>query len=121
MKKNTRKFEKSMRIIIRRIIDNQPFSEFYTDNPEPLCECIDREYIGGIVYGRAMNGTAHFTLTKPFVRYKGIEFLESKHPEFKSNGRFYLSIFSAIVSVLALIVSFLSQYIDIQTVLNQYF
>ena len=60
MKKNTRKFEKSMRIIIRRIIDNQSFSEFYTDNPEPLCECIDREYIGGIVYGRTMNGSAHF-------------------------------------------------------------
>lgn len=121
MKKNTRKFEKSMRMIIRRIIDNKPFPEFYTDNPEPLCECIDREYIGGIVYGRAMNGVAHFTLTKPFVRYKGIEFLENKHPEFKSNIHLFLSIFSTIVSILALVVSFLSQYIDIQTVLNQYF
>ncbi len=121
MKKNTRKFEKTIREIIKCVIDKQPLTEHCTKNSEQLCECIDREYIGGIVYGRSMNGAAHFTLTKPFVCYKGIEFLENKHPEFKSNGRFCLSIFSAIVSVLALIVSFLSQYIDIQTVLNQYF
>lgn len=121
MKKNTRKFEKSMRIIIRRIIDNKPFPEFYTDNPEPLCECIDREYLGGISYSRSENGAAFFDLSDPFVRYKGIEFLENKHPEFKSNVHLFLSIFSTIVSILALVVSFLSRYIDIQTVLNQYF
>ncbi len=121
MKKNTRKFEKTMREIIKRVIDKQPLAEHCTDNPEQLCECIDRGYIGGITYSRSEAGNAFFDLSEPFIRYKGIEFLENKHPEFKSNGRFYLSIFSTIVSVLALIVSFLSKYIDIQTVLNQYF
>lgn len=121
MKKNTRKFEKSMREIIKCAVDKHSLNEYCTINPEPLCECIDREYIGGISYSRSENGTAFFDLSDPFVRYKGIEFLENKHPDFKSNAQLFLSIFSTFVSLLALVVSFLSQYIDIQTVLNQYF
>ena len=112
MKKNTRKFEKTMREIIKCVIDKQPLTEHCTNNSEQLCE---------ITYSRSEAGNAFFDLSEPFIRYKGIEFLENKHPEFKSNAQLFLSIFSTVVSVLALIVSFLSKYIDIQTVLNQYF
>lgn len=121
MKKNTRKFEKTMREIIKCVIDKQPLTEHCTNNSEQLCECIDRGYIGGITYSRSEAGNAFFDLSELFIRYKGIEFLENKHPELKSNAQLFFSIFSTIVSVLALIVSFLSKYIDIQTVLNQYF
>lgn len=120
MKKNTKKFEKEMREIIEKIINMQSLTYFFEENPEPLCECIDRGYIGGITYDRSLAGNAVFVSSAPFARYQGIEFLENRHPEFRSNAQLFLSIFSTIVSVLALAVAFLSSYIDIHNVLDQF-
>ena len=120
MKKNTKKFEKDMREIIKKVIKKQSLAYFFKENPEPLCECIDRGYIGGITYDRALAGNAVFVTSCPFARYQGIEFLENRHPKFRSNAQLFLSISSTIVSVLALMVAFLSNYIDIHNVLDQF-
>lgn len=121
MNKKTKEFEKIMRKIIRAVIAGESLTEFCKTDSEQVCECIERQYIGGITYGRSMTGEAHFNLQKPFVRYKGIEFLENKHPNLKSNVTFVFSICSIILSALSVTVSFLAQYIDISNVLHQLF
>lgn len=81
MKKKTKEFEKDMRDILTKILNKGSLSDYFEKNPEPLCECIDRQYISGIRYGRSIDGKPHFDLQKSmYIRYKGIEFLENKHP-----------------------------------------
>lgn len=119
MKKKTKEFEKDMRDILTKILNKGSLSDYFEKNPEPLCECIDRQYISGIRYGRSIDGKPHFDLQKSmYIRYKGIEFLENKHPNLKSNVQLAISVLSGIISIFALVVSVLSNLGRISTALK---
>lgn len=119
MKKKTKEFEEDMRDILTKILNKGSLSDYFEKNPEPLCECIDRQYISGIDYRRTADGEPFFDISETvYIRYKGIEFLENKHPNLKSNVQLAISVLSGIISIFALVVSVLSNLGRISTALK---
>jgi hypothetical protein len=121
LKKETKKFEKAMRTIIKAVINNEPISEPVKNNTEALHECISREYIAGVKFGRSQTGEVFTDFTHAYVRYKGIEFLENKHPNLRYHLNFIFSIVSIILSTLSVAFSFLSKYFDIVAAFHRIF
>ena len=122
MKKRIKKFEKTMRTIIKSISDSGKIPNLITDNDkEALYECIEKEYITGIFASRSITGSLHFDFQKNIhVTYKGLLFLEDTHPERKSSISLFVSIFAAILSAFSVLVSFFAQYSNIASTFRHF-
>lgn len=122
MRRKTKDFEKIMRSIIQTIYTTNNISDdFCNEYPEQLAECVERQFISGVVCGRSMANTLHFTIQNPTVTYKGLDFLENKHPNRKSNITLFVSIVAIILSGLSVAVAFLSNYESILSTLSSWF
>lgn len=114
MKQKTRKFEKVMREIIDVIYSTNKLPLDYCNKyPEQLAECIERKFIRGVSFTSSMSNVLRFTVQNPVVTYKGLEFLENKHPDLKSNITLFVSIVAIVLSGLSVAVAFFSAYTDI--------
>lgn len=114
MKHKTREFEKIMREIIDVIYSTNKLPPNCCDKyPEQLAECIERKFIRGVSVTSSMSNALHFTIANPVVTYKGLEFLENKHPDLKSNITLAASIVAIVLSALSVAVAFFSAYTDI--------
>lgn len=122
MKSKTKNFEKIMRNIIQTIyLTNDISDDFCKQYPEHLAECVERQFISGVSCSRTMGNTLYFTVQNPVVTYKGLDFLENKHPDRKSNITLAVSIVAIILSGLSVAVAFLAAYKDIVETLRLLF
>lgn len=122
MKSNTKDFEKVMRNIIEALYTTGKLPNNCCDqHSEQLAECVRREYVRGIICSQSMMNTLHFTVQNPVVTYKGLDFLENRHPNRKSNITLAVSIVAIILSGLSVAVAFLAAYKDIAETLRLLF
>ncbi len=118
MLKKSKMFENGMREALQHIISEKALPKNICNNsPEIIKECIDRGYLYNVDILITEAQTIEFSTEKPRVSYSGIKFIETRHPKFKENASFVISIVAISVTVL----DFLSGLDFVQKILNYLF
>lgn len=79
MFKSTQAFDSAIREKLTALCDGTDLNSLLPDDDsrEAIAESIHRGYLQGIECMRTADGTAHFSVIKPMVTYRGLAFLES--------------------------------------------
>lgn len=79
MFKSTKEFDSAIREKLTALCDGANLQSLLTDDNsnEAIAESINRGYLQGVDCMRTADGTAHFSVIKPMVTYRGLSFIES--------------------------------------------
>lgn len=95
-------FEKAMRSILKTFLLGKDLPKNPSeDEMEALGECVDREYVTGIVTARTANGKLHAQgHERIYVTYAGLQFISNRYPNLRANIAIVISIASVVTSII---------------------